>query len=300
MISCPAIPGSIPADGRPNPLVSGWTPVTPDEDEQPHVPGPELRWSESWTFDFASRDGALGGWARLTLLPVVGQAWYHAFLTGRDRQLVAVVDTEVPLPTGALEIRTTGLWATHICESPHDHWTIGLEAFGVGLDDPVELYGRQFGDQVPLGLDLEWEATGAVEDSMDPVVGYQQPCLVTGEILVGREAIDFVGDGRREHHWGVRKGWDARWFRLHGRLDDGTGVSTVVVGGDLASATGTVDGRAVEVIEVREAMTGAGLPEFAHVRLTELEIDARPIGSTPLELTDPEGRITRARARCAG
>ena len=269
------------------------------DDERPHRPGPELRWTESWTFDFSSRDGALGGWARLVLLPGLGLAWYHAFLTGPGRQLVAVIDPEVPPPVDSLEIRTTGLWATHICESPHDHWTVGLEAFGVGLDDPAEVYGRQFGDQVPLGFDLEWEATGPVEDDSLPITGYQQPSLVTGEILVGREAIDFVGDGRREHHWGVWAGWDVRWFRLHGRLDDGTSFSAVVVGGDLAAAEATVDGQPVEVIEVRESMNGVGLPEAARVRLTGLDVAAEPIGATPLELTDPEGRVTRApRALC--
>ncbi len=274
-------------------------PVTSARDEQPHAPGPELRWFESWSFDFASRDGALGGWARLTILPGHRHAWYHAFLTGPDRQLVAVIDPEVPLPSEGLEIRTAGLWATHICESPHDHWTVGLEAFGVGLDDPTEIYGRQFGDQVPLGFDLEWEATGPVENESGSVAGYQQPCLVTGEILVGREAIDFVGDGRREHRWGVAHEWDTRWFRLHGRLGDGTGFSTVIVGGDLAAAVARVDGRKVEVLEIREAMSGVGLPESAHARLAGLDVAAEPVGPTPLELTDPEGRVTRApRALC--
>lgn len=268
-------------------------------DELAHTPGPELRWSESWAFDFWSRDGSLGGWSRLVALPNAGTAWYHAFLTGTHRQLVAVIDTEVPLPVGSLEIRTEGLWATHICETPHDHWTIGLEAFGVGLDDPAELYGRQFGDRVPLGFDLEWETAGPVDNASDATVRYHQPCTVSGEILVGAEEIDFDGFGRRERHWGVRRGWDARWFRVHGRLDDGTTFTASVVDGDVASAGGSVDGVPAEVTEVSESMGGDGIPRDARVRLGGLELGLDAAATTPFTLVDLESRRTRApRALC--
>lgn len=263
-------------------------------DERPHMAGTELHWSESWDFDFASTDGSLGGWARLVLLPNDGVAWYHAFLTGPDRQLVAVIDTEVPLPVSGLEIRTTGLWATHICEIPLDHWTIGLEAFGLGVDDPSELYGRQFGDRVPLGFDLEWEATGLAADGADQTVAYDQGCRVSGEILVGADEIDFDGFGRRSHHWGPRRGWDARWFRVHGRLDDGTDFAASMVDGDLAGARGRVAGTATEVVSVSETVGSDGLPRAARVVFADLEIGADPVAPTPLELVDAEGRVTRA------
>lgn len=268
-------------------------------DELPHVAGQELRWSESWAFDFWSSDGSVGGWSRLAVLPNAATAWYHAFLTGTHRQLVAVVDTEVPVPAGSLEIRTEGLWATHICETPHAHWTIGLEAFGVGLDDPRELYGRQFGDRVPLGFDLEWEEDGRVDDGSDATVTYHQPCTVSGEILVGAEEIDFVGFGRRERHWGVRRGWDARWFRAHGRLDDGTRFTAAIVDGDLATAGGTLDGVPVDVTEVGESMAADGIPRNGRVRLGGLALGFDPVGPTPLEVTDLESRRARApRALC--
>ena len=269
-------------------------------DEVRHPPGTEPGWSESWTFDFWSRDGSLGGWCRMVLIPNAGTAWYHAFLTGPERQLVAVIDTEVPLPPPpSLEIRTTGLWADHICETPHDHWTVGLEAFGVGVDDPAELYGRQFGDQVPLGFDLEWERTGPVDEMSDPTSTYHQPCRVSGEVLVGSEVIDLDGHGRRERHWGRRRDWEVRWFRFHGALEDGTGLTAAVVGDDLAAAAGSVDGAPVEVTAVSDATGADAMPEAARVDLDGLEVGVDPVAATPYEASDAEGRVTRApRALC--
>jgi hypothetical protein len=263
-------------------------------DERPHAPGPELRWSESWTFDFVSDDGQLGGWARLALLPNLGTAWYHGFLVGAGRQIVAVIDTDVPMPDRSLEIRTTGLWATHICETPLEHWTIGLEAFAVGVEDPAELYGRQHGDQVPLGFDLEWEATAPADDAADAIETYRQPCRVSGEVLVGAEQLDLDGNGTRSHRWGALDLWDSRWFRIHGWLEDGTSVSACVVDGDLASATGSVGGRAVDVVAAGHRMAGPGIPSSANVTIGSIALDLEPMAITAHELTDSEQRRTRA------
>lgn len=265
-------------------------------DERPHPPGPELAWSESWTFDFSADDGSLGGWARLTLVPNRDVAWYHGFLAGPGRQLVAVLDHEVPLPSTGLEIRTTGLWADHICETALDHWTIGLEAFGLGVDDPAEIYGRQLGDQVPLGFDLEWEAE-APAHGVDGA--YRQPSRVSGEILVGSDEIDFDGHGYRSHRWGVDRAWDRRRVCVAGRMDDGTWLTSEVVGGDLTNGTATVDGVDVELVEVSEALGPYGLPTGGRVRMGGIEVGVDPLAVTPLEVIDAEGRRVRApRALC--
>lgn len=260
-------------------------------DERAHPPGTELRWSESWSFDLTADDGSLGGWARITLLPNAGVAWYHAYLTGPGRQLAAVIDHEVPLPTQTLEIRTTGLWADHICETPHDHWTIGLEAFALGVDDPAEIHGRQLGDRVPLGFDLEWEAEGA---ALGGAEGYEQACRVSGEILVGDDQIDFDGHGWRDHQWGVRSDWDQRWVRMRGRLGDGTEFRAQVVGGDLTGARASIAGRSVAVTELSESLGAEGFPVGARLRLDGLELGVDPLAVTPLELRDVEGRRARA------
>lgn len=273
--------------------------TVPRHDEQRHEPGSELAWCESWTFDFVADNGTIGGWARLSLLPNAGRsgiAWYHAFVTGPDRQLVAVIDHAVPLPSTDLELRTTGLWATHICETPHDHWTIGLEAFGLGVDDPGEIYGRQFGDRVPLGFDLEWEADAP---SVAGAGGYGQACTVTGELLVGSAEIDLDATGWRTHRWGPLRLWDVRSLDVRGRLDDGTTFAATVVGGELATADATVDGAPATVGEASLATGDHGLPTGARVRADGLEIGLDVVGTTPLEVLDPEQRVARApRAMC--
>jgi hypothetical protein len=271
--------------------------MTQPHDERRHDPGPELRWAEAWSFDFVAADGSIGGWARLRLLPHESRAWYEAFVTGPDRQLVAVIDHDVPFPATDLEIRTTGLWATHICETPLDHWTIGLEAFGLGVDDPGEIYGRQFGDRVPLGFDLEWEAeepaTAAGTDR------YRQPCLVTGELLVGNAEIDLDATGWREHRWGPLTVWDSRSFDVVGHLDDGTTFSATVVDGDLTRATASIDGVTATVVAASQASGAHGLPTGARLRLDDLEIGLDVVGVTPLELVDAEQRVSRVpRALC--
>ena len=63
-----------------------------------------------------------------------GPAW-----SARDRRLVTVIDHTVPDPgrrPASLEIRHDGLWADHNVETPFDHFSLGLEAFGLTLDDP--------------------------------------------------------------------------------------------------------------------------------------------------------------------
>ena len=82
-----------------------------------------------------------------------------------------VVRETLPVPKGRdFDGRANGLWLSLVCETPGEHWTIGLEAFALAVDDPDD----ERGDLVPLGLDLEWEAPGSVY----------------GEVLIGDERIE--------------------------------------------------------------------------------------------------------------
>ena len=84
--------------------------------------------------------------------------------------LIMVRDEEVPRSRGSLlEFRADGLWVEFVCETPGEHWSFGLEAFGLRVDDPAE----EIGERIAVGFDLEWET----------------PDLVHGELLVGRSAI---------------------------------------------------------------------------------------------------------------
>ncbi|MGV3760717.1 MAG: DUF7065 domain-containing protein, partial [Actinomycetota bacterium] len=174
-------------------------------DELAHEPGEERLWGESWYFDFATREGDLGGYVRLGLYPNLGVAWYWACLVGEGRPLVTVIDHEVPLPKApSLEVRAEGLWADHTVETPFEHMTLGCEAFAVAVDDPKEVYGDLRGDRVPFGRDLEWETDGPGVSAWPATTRYEVSCTVHGEILVGDEVIAFDGIGQRDHSWGVR------------------------------------------------------------------------------------------------
>jgi hypothetical protein len=192
-------------------------------DERPHRSGPDADWEESWHFDFVAHDGSLGGFVRLALRPGEGTAWYWAYLAGPRRSVVVVRDHELDPPPGrTLEVRGPGLWAQLICETPLDHWSAGLEASGVALDDPADGLRGELGQPIALGLDLEWEATGepAPDDS-----GYGQPASVHGEILLGARRLDFEGSGWWAHRWGAAPWQDDGWWWAGGVFADGAALT---------------------------------------------------------------------------
>ncbi len=83
---------------------------------------------------------------------------------------LVVRDADVPRPRGRLlAVRADGLWTEMICETPDEHWSFGLEAFGLRVDDPADTIG----DRIPVGYDLEWET----------------PDRVHGELLIGHAVL---------------------------------------------------------------------------------------------------------------
>ena len=154
---------------------------------------------EWWRFDFAVDGAAFGGSVNLRFRP--GRpAWYWAAVAGEGRRLVLVKDLDVPMPRrpDSMEVRADGLWADANCETPFEHWSIGLEAFGLALDDPDDAFGAARGDRVALGLDLEWEAAGEI---IGGERNYGQPSVVHGDVLIGPETIPVDGHGWRGHGW---------------------------------------------------------------------------------------------------
>ncbi len=284
-------------------------PVVQPADEGRHDPGPEPLWSESWYFDFVAADGDLGGWVRIGLYPNLGVTWYHAFVCGPGRRTVAVVDTEAPLLTGpGLELRSHGLWATHVCETPLDHWSLANEAFGVTVDDPADLYasGDVRGDLVPLGLDLEWETDGEPYH-YGLTTRYEIPCRVHGEVALGDERITIDGHGQRDHSWAVRDWWQFGWVWTAGRLDDGTRfhASDIRVAPDMRPNFGysqPPDGPLVDALldcEASEDLGEHGFPTRGEVRIGELDLEIEPLAFAPALLIGPEGQVGRfPRALC--
>lgn len=276
-----------------------------------HEPGPAPLWSESWYVDFAD-DRGRGGYLRLITWPHHSRAWLWAAWVDGER-LVLVRDHDVPLPRGrGLEIRGTGLWADLICETPAAHWTFGLEAFGVALDEPADAYGDERGIRTPLGFDLEWEALipafahpGA---ATRPDSGHEQHAgRVHGEVLVGDERLVFDGAGERDHSWGARDWWDVGWHWAAFRLGDGVAASVARpdrpgsehATGYLAREGG--DPHPLVRAEVRTEWAGEGLPRrVSYVLEDDLEIDAEVAGLAPLLVPAHDGALVSrlARALC--
>ena len=168
---------------------------------------------DSWYFDFCTPDAVLAGYARLTFRE--GQAWWWCAVVGEDVPFVLVKDLEVERPRGrSLEIRSSGLWAEPICEIPGEHWSLGLEAFGVCLDDPTEAYRSERGDLMPLGFDLEWTAEGG------PTTDGTQACLVDGDVLIGRQRWAIEARGLWQFASGPRDWSSGEWSWRGGQIVD--------------------------------------------------------------------------------
>jgi hypothetical protein len=278
-------------------------------DEYRHTALRQPHWEESWSFELWLDDGSLGAAVRLALRPHEGRAWYWAHLVGSRRPVVAVRDHDVPLPRGRpLEVRSEGLWAEVVCETPLDHWSMGLEAFGVALDDPTEAYRGERGDRVALGLDLEWEAASPALPLISGEDGYEQASVVHGQVLVGAERIDVDGRGRREHVWGTRDWWGGRWCRLTGALDGGCRFGTFAASQPPGTArVSDQDGRpaadpgAPLPFEL-DPDAGPGLDGLVRrgtARLGDSRLDIAPLAHAPVLVEGDGGRASLlARALC--
>ena len=160
---------------------------------------------EQWQFDFWSPEHDLGGWTHFTYDLASRSGWYVTALIGVHRPLVLVVDPKIQIPqlSQSLEFRAEGIWAQHVCETPLEHWTVGLEAFGVTLEAVEDAMGDQWGKRTGVGLDLEWERAGDPEKTDG---GFSQHCSVSGEVLIDQETIDLNADGWRSRSWGTTLG----------------------------------------------------------------------------------------------
>lgn len=93
---------------------------------------------------------------------------------------IVVAESDIAPPRGTqFEIRAEGLWAAIHCETAGEHWSFGLEAFGLAYDDEASAAAGGYGDRVPVGIDLEWEA-----DTPGAAAG-----IVHGDVLLGAERL---------------------------------------------------------------------------------------------------------------
>lgn len=189
--------------------------------EGPHRSGSSSAWSETWEFRAATDDRALAVAVAFVRRPAEGRVSYRAVLLGRNRPPVVVVDHDLAPPRVGLEVRGPGIWADHICEEAHSHWTLGLESFALALSGPDDMLDQERGDLVAFGFDLGWEADQAPvplagassgdpakrsarrSESGDSDRGYHTTGTMHGEILLADERIEFVGSAARIHRWGT-------------------------------------------------------------------------------------------------
>ena len=181
-------------------------------------------------------------------------ASFHCGLFRNGHPPIVIAEADIRAPESRWEFRTSGLWADTICETPFEHWTYGLEAFGLEIADPAELLGRGYGDRVPLGWELDFEAeppggpstaiahqgTGATQ--AETLTGYSQCGVAHGLVLSIAGEEEFAGTAIRQHWWGSAA-----------REDIGPGLTALdehingALNSSLASSSGTpVESNAVE------------------------------------------------------
>ena len=133
-----------------------------------------------WSLEF-SDDHGIRGLFRLTVPDDSAAATFTARLVLPEEGVVVVHDDDVSPPRrdSLLVVRAEGLWAELLCETPGEHWSFGLEAFGVRFADEAEAAVSDRGERVAVGFDLEWET----------------PDRVYGELLLGRRQLTFDGTG---------------------------------------------------------------------------------------------------------
>ena len=272
-------------------------------DERAHAPGAASWWWEAWQLDVASVDGA-GVAVRLACAPALGVAWWwtHLLLPDDPRPIV-VRDHEVGLPRQGLEVRADGLWGELNCEVPFEHWTYGLEAFGVRLDDPADSLRGEIGERMPVGLDLEWEVDPGAGPPNEyrgrSVEGYEQFGSVHGEVLLGRSRFELDCVGLRSHTWGelpFDRPETAAWFRTP---ELGLSFASTGDGTDGYVARGEVT---EPIVSVRtDTQRGAdGLPASArHVLDERFELDVSVLGLVVVPIIDAAGEpAVLARGLC--
>lgn len=164
-------------------------------------------------------DCGVGITFEVSVHPQQPSARFVAVVVRPDAPAVVLIDDAIPFPRRGWEIRTSGLWADHNCETPNEHWSYGLEAFALAIDQPDQLLHSSFGDRVPLGWDLEFESAEAPQSLTD---GYSQQGLVHGILLGPHPPLEVEGPAIRRHWWGRPDG--SSWHAAD-RLGDLAGES---------------------------------------------------------------------------
>ncbi|NNE95213.1 MAG: hypothetical protein HKN24_04220 [Acidimicrobiales bacterium] len=141
--------------------------------------------------------------------PGRGHAEQACVVWAPDAPPVAMIEADIPIPGSRWEFRTHGLWVEQVCETPHQHWSFGLEAFALQLDDPTELVRTGYGTRVPMGWELDFYSSAPSRwllTSADPVGrsgAYTQAGNLSGLLLDADGEHPFEAAAQRWHWWGT-------------------------------------------------------------------------------------------------
>jgi len=164
--------------------------------------------------EFVAADLSLAGLLRLDIRRPARATRFLASILRPGDDPVTVLDYDLPLAVGAFEFRSSGVWVEFCCEEPLDHWTVGLEAFGLALPPGELVTPDSYGDRVPIGLDLDLETSNAPDGDSR---GFSMEIGVSGEVLIADQSyeIDATGTRRRSQQGVPSEGM---------RCEGGTGV----------------------------------------------------------------------------
>ncbi len=113
---------------------------------------------------------------------------------------VVLTTTDVVLGR-SWELRTSGLWAEQVRETSFEHWSYGLEAFALAIDEPDELVRRGFGHRLPLGWELDFVAVDPPTAAADHGSGsFDQWGTVDG-LLLSRDGERALSGRARRTYW---------------------------------------------------------------------------------------------------
>lgn len=203
----------------------------------------ELRHSdvavEAWWWWGWNADATAGLYIGLELRRTRFDYWAGLVCAGEPYLYVEELDG-TGLRAG-LEIKPPEMWAGHTCDLPFRQWSLGNEAHGVLLDDPLAAMRRPFGTVVPVTFDVEWYAIGRPQ-AVDH--GYEQAGEIDAEIELREGVLALRGPAHRVHVWGVHHrphvlampvGDELPWAPY--RRSDGSAVLQVLTSGGWLART---------------------------------------------------------------
>ena len=204
-------------------------------DEHRHKDAPVEAWWW-WGANEASPDtGRVGAFVGFELRG--GRFDYWAGLVREGEPYLYIEELDGSDLRAGLEIKPPQMWADHVCDVPFHQWSLGNEAHGVLLDDPLEAWRRAHGDVVPVTFDIEWyqSAQPVLLDVGPGAHGYAQIGEVDVQIELTEGVLSFSGPAERVHVWGVpyvprsfAMPNDQRGLRAPYRRTDGTLVDQVL------------------------------------------------------------------------